>query len=336
MIQTWTSSIQSVLILLNILFIRQNTCYLYVVLEHRFCAGLQRSRIQKKTGFHHRARFQIQTVSQNNCIGTVCDDEVLAITSDNLSVTGGTCCPLWSTQLKKCPHGELLWKHVHTEVVCLWKLLKCCCLLRFYLKGKLIAWHFNPLSNDRHANSSIKPLFANISVRDVLALPYMDQCSGEHGSYPLINYVFNHKIWPHITINSLSVAFSISDHMGRRIKMSDVLQLTCQNKHCHINRHLSFPTWRQEKWPPCEYSLCADGLMITVHWPDVVLKGGRFTAGCAVFTRVWRAGSSWTLCSSWRSSVATERSASLSSETSLPSWKVTHIEHQHCKNPVRT
>lgn len=65
--------------------------------------------------------------------------------------------------------------------------------------------------------------------------------------------------------------------------------------------------------------------VITEHWCSgvVVLKGGRCTGSCAAFTRVWPAGSSWTVCSSWRRSVATERSASLSSERSPPSWKVT-------------
>lgn len=63
--------------------------------------------------------------------------------------------------------------------------------------------------------------------------------------------------------------------------------------------------------------------MIKVQWCVVVLlTGGRFTGSCRVFTLVWPAGSSWTGCSSWRGSVAMERTASLSSERSPPSWKV--------------
>lgn len=57
-----------------------------------------------------------------------------------------------------------------------------------------------------------------------------------------------------------------------------------------------------------------------------VLKGGRFTSSWGVFTRVWPAGSSWTVCSSWRKSAAMERIESLNSERFLPSWKVTKTE----------
>lgn len=54
-----------------------------------------------------------------------------------------------------------------------------------------------------------------------------------------------------------------------------------------------------------------------------VFKGGRFTRSCTAFTPVWPAGSSWTACSSWRESAATERSGSPSSERCRPSSKVT-------------
>ncbi len=75
-----------------------------------FSAGIQRSRIQKKTRFHLWARLQIQTVSQ-----------IFKISSfffmkhwvsfrysliNDLFVTEGTCCLSWSTQRRKCPHGE--------------------------------------------------------------------------------------------------------------------------------------------------------------------------------------------------------------------------------------
>ncbi len=91
-------------------------------------------------------------------------------------------------------------------------------------------------------------------------------------------------------------------------------------------------TWWE--WSPrykCRW-MAEDDYSAEMWWCGVVvvLKGGRFTSSCGVFTPVWPAGSSWTVCSSWRKSVATERTASLSSERFLPSWKVTKTEKLWC------
>lgn len=74
-------------------------------------------------------------------------------------------------------------------------------------------------------------------------------------------------------------------------------------------------------------------LTLLLSWCLVVVKGGRCTGSCAVFTPAWPAGSSWTACSSWSRSVDTERKASLSSETFPPSWKVMRPRHPTTFHP---
>lgn len=80
-------------------------------------------------------------------------------------------------------------------------------------------------------------------------------------------------------------------------------------------------TW----WGWVLHVVVSDWRATEVYWcdDDVVFKGGRCTGSWGASTPVWPAGSSWTVCSSWRRSAATERTASLSSERSPPSWKVT-------------
>lgn len=79
--------------------------------------------------------------------------------------------------------------------------------------------------------------------------------------------------------------------------------------------------------------ICWNDSDMLLSWCLVVVKGGRCTGSCAVFTPAWPAGSSWIACSSWSRSVDTERKASLSSETFPPSWKVTRPRHPTTSHP---